>query len=78
LIQHGADVNARSNPGYTPLHLAVTNLCVETVKLLLENGADPKIRDDSGKTALDWALPFKIKEIAEIISKYMNQQSKNR
>ena len=28
------------------------------IKFLLDNGADPNIKDESGKTALDWALQY--------------------
>jgi hypothetical protein len=61
LIEHGADVNAVSNPqGRTPLHEAchsgnVTNL--DFVELLLEKGADPNTQDDLGKTPLVLTTP---------------------
>lgn len=41
--------------GATPLHLAVGYGFVENVKLLLEHGADPYIKERSGLTALDIA-----------------------
>ncbi|KAI7369396.1 hypothetical protein KC354_g1973 [Hortaea werneckii] len=51
LLQHGADVNAESDGGWTPLHTA----CVEqaappVVDQLLQNGARPNRRTLSGKT----------------------------
>jgi hypothetical protein len=39
LIEHGDDINARNNRGYTPLHLAAAKGNSEVVQLLLENGA---------------------------------------
>jgi hypothetical protein len=55
LIEHGANVNAVSSKGSTPLHLAcagfhVTNL--DFVELLLEKGADPNFKDHRGLTPL--------------------------
>ena len=45
LLAHGADVNARSASGKTPLHLADQE---STVALLLAHGADPKAVDEGG------------------------------
>jgi hypothetical protein len=56
LIEHGANVNALTNPqGRTPLHEAchtsnVTNL--DFVELLLEAGSDPNAQDHRGLTPL--------------------------
>ena len=44
LIEFGADLRARSKAGFTPLLLAVRNNRPETVKFLLQHGANP---DDS-------------------------------
>jgi hypothetical protein len=40
LIENGADVNARREGGYTPLHYAASGCDVALVKLLLAHGAD--------------------------------------
>lgn len=48
-------VNQRGENGVTALHLAVVKGDVDSVKLLLAQGADPDIKDDSGRTALDFA-----------------------
>ncbi|CAI7590585.1 unnamed protein product [Penicillium viridicatum] len=42
--------------GATALHLAVRSEYVENVKLLLEHGADPHIKNANGYTAMDLAL----------------------
>ena len=43
LITHGADVNLKNNLDSTPLHLTEKN--IESIKILLEAGADPNIKD---------------------------------
>jgi ankyrin repeat protein len=39
----------------TPLHYAAARGLLDSVKLLIERGASPQIRDPAGKTALEWA-----------------------
>ena len=61
LLEHDADVNAKSRDGGTALHAAAFLGRVETVKLLLEKEADITLRDNMGSTAinaakLDWAF----------------------
>ena len=43
MIDKGADVNGQNKYGMTPLLTAVSYSCVESVKLLLEFGADPNL-----------------------------------
>ncbi|KAJ5712067.1 hypothetical protein N7488_006223 [Penicillium malachiteum] len=42
--------------GATPLHFAVENGRVDNVKLLLQNGANPHLKNYYGHTAMDFAL----------------------
>ncbi len=52
LLAHGADIDAHSGIGYTPLMYAATNL--KMTKLLLDRGADPNIATPAaqeGRTA---------------------------
>lgn len=44
LIKEGADVNSVNDYGGTPLMIASKRGHVETVRILLENGADPNIK----------------------------------
>lgn len=55
LIEAGADPNATAAGGVTPLHRAVRNRCSAAVEALLHGGADRRLRNDSGSTALDLA-----------------------
>src|SRR5258708_5832212 len=53
LITAGAGVNARSKIGRTPLMIAAGSPgSIESVRLLLSKGADPKAADFQGTTAL--------------------------
>jgi ankyrin repeat protein len=51
LLDNGAEVNARTNVGDTPLVHAVAAMNVEHVRLLLSRGADVKARTQSVPTA---------------------------
>ena len=57
--QHHTDANAADNDGYTPLMSAALWGYLNTVKALLERGADPKLKTKKGGTALDRALQYK-------------------
>jgi ankyrin repeat protein len=80
LIDKGANVNLAEVNGMTPLMYIAENtkapLAVRqsVVEILLKAGADKKIKDKKGKTALDWALERKNIEIA----KELNDASRNR
>jgi ankyrin repeat protein len=50
LEEFGANPNIKENVrGFTPLHLAISEDCVA---MLLQNGADPTISDNNGRTTL--------------------------
>jgi ankyrin repeat protein len=59
-LESGVDVNASNSAQYgrTPLLTAVTSEAAgpETLKLLLEHGADPNVRTSEGESPLDWAI----------------------
>ena len=53
----GADPDARTESGFTPLHLAaMDNSNPAVIKALLEGGADPGARDDNDNTPLHAAV----------------------
>lgn len=55
-----SDVNHQNNFGYTVLIEAValtdgSKIYQDLIRVLLENGANPNLKDNYGKTALDYA-----------------------
>lgn len=76
LLEKGADINAKSPYGATPLFFACDRSNVEMVKLLLEKGADPNVRDTFyGATPLLWSLG---KGNAEIIRMLIEKGAKEK
>jgi len=77
LLEHGANVDQQcTRSGSTPLHRAVTSTgapgtagkvkeAVEIVQTLLEFGADPEIKNKSGKTPLEYAKGDEIRSLLE-------------
>src|SRR6185295_1029667 len=66
-ISRGADVNERNNGGQTALILAVIFGHTDLVRLLVKAGANPRLRDNLGLDAVEWAqrrgLPLDLFEI---------------
>ena len=63
LLNYGADVNARSIDNETPLMVASRSWYVETVSLLIEQGAYVDLQDEKDNTALHNAVSRKSEEI---------------
>ena len=55
LVEHGADITARTNDGSTPLHVASRLGGVGVVQSLIEHGADVRAEDKDGLSRLDLA-----------------------
>ncbi len=56
LLEHHAYIDAESPNRTTPLMMAAQYGLPEVVKLLLEEGADPMLRNEQNLTALDFAV----------------------
>lgn len=56
LIDHGADVNARTKDRSTPLHVASERGHLEFVRFLLKCGADVTAQNNVEQSPLHWAL----------------------
>lgn len=75
LIEHGANVNQQCRrSGGTPLHRAVTSTgapgtagrtaeAIEIINLLLKHGADPSIRNKSGKRPVEYVTDPEIRAL---------------
>lgn len=54
LVEHGADINSRNLKGQTPIMVAADKTNSKIVKYLLDKGADTAIKDNGGKTLLEY------------------------
>ena len=70
-IARGREVNARDDSGMTLLGLAASKGRLGTLKLLLEAGANPAIRDLKGRDPLEMARANGFYEIVELLSAYV-------
>ncbi|MBI1787405.1 MAG: ankyrin repeat domain-containing protein [Acidobacteria bacterium] len=69
LLQAGAPVNGSTGPNQvTPLMCAVLSASLETVALLLEDGADTGVKNAHGATALQMAVERGREEMVQLIS----------
>lgn len=62
------DVNHQNYAGQTALMMSALFGNEQTIKVLLENGADPKIKDFQGNTALSLAQGQGLAHIVEILN----------
>lgn len=63
LVQSGAHVNCVDCENCTPLHAAVMQRHPDLVRFLLENGADPTIKNSEGETPYDLAKSGTIRKM---------------
>lgn len=71
LLEHHAYIDAASPNKTTPLMMAAQYGLPEVVKLLLEEGADPLLRNEQGLTAIDFANLASRKDAADIIARFV-------
>ena len=72
LLVFGADPNQRGLNDYTPLHMAVGERHLPAIEVLLEAGADPRLRTriDDYETPLEMAQRAGLVEIAKALGGY--------
>jgi len=68
LLDENAYIDAESPNKTTPLMMAAKYGSVEAVKLLLEAGADPTLRNELGLSAIDFAQQANRRDAAELIA----------
>ena len=66
-LVYGADVNAKSNDGTTPLHFATLSGHKDIAELLISRGADINAMEKHGGTPLYFAAVMGYKDIAELL-----------
>jgi ankyrin repeat protein len=74
LLEHHAYIDAESPNGTTPLMMAAHYGSPKAVKILLEEGADPLIRNQRGMTAIDFAQRANRAESADIIAAFVRSK----
>ena len=71
LLENHAYIDAASPNGSTPLMMASLYGTASAVKLLLDAGADPLLKNEQGLTAIDFAYRDSRAESAEIIAAFV-------
>jgi len=74
-ISKGTPINALSETGESALHAACWNGKVDTVKLLLERGADPQIKKADGASPVTLASGQKHEDIVALINAAIEKKS---
>ncbi|RQO80390.1 ankyrin repeat domain-containing protein [Acidovorax sp. FJL06] len=78
LLESHAYIDAASPNGTTPLMMAAHYGSIEAVQLLLEEGADPTLKNQLGLTATDFALRVSRTDSAEKIAAAIRRRQPNR
>lgn len=68
LIERGANLEAITVYGFTVLHSAALGNNINAVRVLIEAGVDPEVRDLYGDRALDLAKMWDFKEVIKFLS----------
>lgn len=77
-IMNGADVNAKTNKGFTALMYAAREGHTKTAEVLLKHGANANEKDKKGKTALMLAKERGHTKVADIIISYRHTKPANK
>lgn len=71
LLEHHAYIDAASPNRTTPLMMAARYGHTDVIKLLLEEGADPSLRNEKGLTAIDFARTAGRNDQADLIASFV-------
>ena len=74
MIKNGANVAAKTEKGFTPLHYAYNQNHVELIKQLIKNGASIYAKSADGTIALSMTQE---KDVLEIIKDFQDILSQN-
>lgn len=73
LLEHHAFIDAESPNGTTPLMMAAHYGHPMVVRILLEEGADPMVRNQQGLTAIDFARRADRNDMVELIASFVRR-----
>ena len=77
LLDSHAYIDASSPNGSTPLMMAAMYGSVDVVRLLLDAGADPLIKNSVGLTAVDFAAQVQRDDVVAVITPAMRSKAKD-
>lgn len=72
-LKAGMDIHTQDETGWTALSIAVEEKQTETVRFLLQEGADPKIKNGKGQTPIQIAKKHEDKSILYILYAYRDR-----
>ncbi|WP_282043073.1 ankyrin repeat domain-containing protein [Winogradskyella flava] len=73
-IEKGADIDFQDKNGYCALHFAAQNNEIEIMRVLLNKGANPNLRDSYGNTPI-WTAIMNTKDDFSIIKLLMENKA---
>lgn len=78
LLEESAYIDAASPNGTTPLMMAVRYGTGDVALLLIEEGADPTLKNDLGLTAIDFARQADRADMVDLVAQAVRRRQPNR